>query len=471
MRLQKFRIGWLIAFLALFTASPATQPARAQEMEFNQSELVRSLLPKVVNITARVIADVPDSIGPQTTSVVPQEKLQLGSGFVIDPKGLIVTNTHVIDGSYEITATFSDGSQLSARVVAADVVTDVALLKVDADKPLSAVTWGDSSTVQVGDPVLAIGNPLGVGMSVSGGIVSALNRNIMATPADDYIQIDAAINHGNSGGPLFDIRGKVVGINTAIISPTTGSAGLGFAIPANDAQFVIRRLEKYGWLRPGWLGLTIQQVTPDIASALGLGSPHGGIVAAVDDGGPADLAGIEVGDIIIRYNGRTPSDERALLRAISETQPDDEVMLTIERGGKDFDLKAKVGEWPRDMWQGAYKPVKPTRSRSMIPPDLGIKVAPLLDVERAKLGVGENDLAVLVTSVAPGTDAAFNGLKPGDAIERVQNQPVGSPADFHAALQDARALHRDHILLLIYSQSQARPGPQWMALRSPRSGT
>ncbi len=469
MRVRNFRIGCLAVFLAVFTAWPAIQQARAQEMEFNQSALVRSLLPKVVNITARVIADVPDAIGPQNTSVVPQEKLQLGSGFVIDPKGLIVTNTHVIDGSYEVTATFSDGNQLPARVVAADRVTDVALLKVDADKPLSAVSWGDSSKVQVGDPVLAIGNPLGVGMSVSGGIVSALNRNIMATPADDYIQIDAAINHGNSGGPLFNIQGGVVGVNTAIISPTTGSAGLGFAIPANDARFVIGRLEKYGWLRPGWLGLTVQQVTPEIASALGVDTPHGAIVADVTEGGPADTAGVQVGDIILRYNGKIPTDERALLRTITETQPDQDVTLTIERGTQTLDLHAKIGEWPRDMWQGAYQPVKPVQKKSAIPQDMGIKVAPLLDAQRVKLGIGEDDLAVLVTSVAPGTDAAWNGLKPGDAIERVQDQPVGSPADFHAALEQARTLHRDHLLLLIYSQNQARPGPQWIALRSPPS--
>ena len=468
---RRLTIRWVrcfLAFLSLLVAIPGARPAHAQEMQFNQSELVRGLLGKVVNITARVDASAPDPIGPQSAAAPgSQEKLQLGSGFVIDPSGVIVTNTHVIDGSYEIVATFADGDQLRAHVIAADRVSDVALLKVDAPKPLPAVTWGDSSKVQIGDPVLAIGNPLGVGMSVSGGIVSALNRNIMATMVDDYIQIDASINHGNSGGPLFDMRGEVVGINTAIISPTAGSAGLGFAIPANDARFVIGRLQKYGWLRPGWLGLTVQQVTPEIASALGIESPHGAIVANVDDGSPADTAGMQVGDIILRYNDKTPSDERALLRAIAETPPGQVVTLSVERGGAALDLHATIGEWPRDLWQGAYKPVMPVQKKSAIAPDMGVKVAPLLDAQRAKLGMGEDDLGVLVTAVATGTDAAWNGLKAGDAIQRVQNEPVGSPADFYAALIKARALHHDYVLLLIFSQSQARPGPEWIALRSP----
>ena len=463
------RIRCFLVSLAVSAVLLGGGPARAQEMQVGQSKLVRSLLTKVVNITTRVAASPPDMIGTQSATA-PGEKLQLGSGFVIDPSGVIVTNTHVIDGGYEIIATFSDGDQLPAHVIAADRVSDVALLKVDPPKPLPAITWGDSAAVQVGDPVLAIGNPLGVGLSVSGGIVSALNRDISETPYDDYIQIDASINHGNSGGPLFNLSGQVIGINTAIISPTAGSAGLGFAIPSKDALFVIGRLKEYGWLRPGYLGLTVQQVTPEIAAALGTESPHGAIVADVAEGGPAAAAGMEIGDIILRYNGQTPPDERALLREIGETAPGQAVTLSIERAGVGLDLHATVGEWPRDLWQGAVKPIMPVQKKSTIAPDMGVKVGQLLDMQRVKLGIEGDELGVLVTAVAPGTDAAFHGLKPGDAIERVQNQPIGSPEDFHDAIVQAVALKRDYVLLLVLPQSQARPGPEWMALRTPPSG-
>jgi len=288
-------------FLAgMIAAAPA---ARAQEMQYDRSTLVQSLLPMVVNITALVVAATPP---PQMAGATAdpgmassEQKHQLGSGFVIDAKGEIVTNYHVIDGAYEVIATFSDGTQLEAKIEAADRLADIALLSVSPPAPLKPAEWGDSSSVKVGDPVLAIGNPLGVGLSVTGGIVSALNRDIMETPYDDYIQTDAPINHGNSGGPLFDMRGRVVGINTAIISPTAGSAGLGFAIPANGARFVIGQLRRFGWLHPGWLGIKVQQITPDMADALGMETPRGSIVAHVVESGAAAAAGIQVGDIIV----------------------------------------------------------------------------------------------------------------------------------------------------------------------------
>ena len=456
------------AFALLFTgvALFGAPVARAQQMQFEQSTLVRGLLGLVVNITATVALPTPETSSVNAAAVAgPQQKLQLGSGFVIDPSGVLVTNTHVIDGAYAIVVTFDDGSQLSAQVLAADRVADIALLKVDPPHPLKAITWGDSTKVQIGDPVLAIGNPLGVGLSVSGGIVSALNRNIMETPYDDYIQTDAPINHGNSGGPLFDMKGDVVGINTAIISPTAGSAGLGFAIPANDARFVIGRLRKYGWVRPGWLGVKVQEVTPAIAAALGMGTPRGAIVANVDEDGPAAAGGLQVGDIILRYDGKTPSDERALLRDMAATPPGQAVTLSIERAGAIMDVHATIGEWPRDRWQGGDAPIMAVRKATASLPNLGIKVAPLLDAQRVKLSIGGDDLGVLVTAVAPGTDAAWHGLKPGDAIERVQDLEVASPADFDAALAQARTSHRGYVLLLVLPQVQVRPGPEWMALR------
>jgi serine protease Do len=437
---------------------------RAQEMQFEQSALIRRLLPMVVNITA-VIAPEPTS-PPQIASAPaapppPGEKRQLGSGFVIDPSGVIVTNYHVINGAFLVTATFSDGTQLEAKVLSADRLADIALLKVEWPKPLPTVRWADSRKVQIGDEVLAIGNPLGVGLSVTGGIVSALDRDIMETPYDDYIQTDAPINHGNSGGPLFNMNGEVVGINTALISPTAGSAGLGFAIPSRDAQFVIGQLKRYGWVHPGWLGLKVQQVTPQMAIALGLPAPEGSLVANVVKGGQAEKAGLRIGDIITGFNGTTPRDERALLREISSTPPGNQVTLTVERGQRTVDLHAQVIDWPRQNWENFDAPIAPVKIMQFLPPDLGLKVTDLSAAVRTKLGIDPADPAVLIAAVTPGTDAARRGIAQGDALLRVQNDPVRSPAEFNAALAAARRLKRDFVLVLVWPQKQTMPGPEW----------
>ena len=220
----------------------------------------------------------------------PDIKGYVGSGFVIDPSGLIVTNYHVVEGAFQITVTFSDGTRLEGKTVSASRLADIALVKVDAGHPLPAAHWGNSDTLQVGDQVFAVGNPFGLGISVTAGIVSALNRDIQNSPYDDLIQTDAMINHGNSGGPLFDMQGNVVAVDSTIISPTTGAVGLGFAIPSSSARFVVDQLRTYGWVHPGWIGMKVQQMTPDIAEALGLPQPEGSIVAWVLPDGPAKKA-------------------------------------------------------------------------------------------------------------------------------------------------------------------------------------
>jgi serine protease Do len=455
--------------LVLFVALGSWPPARAQEMQYDQSGLIRRLLPMVVNVTAVVPLAVPvphaasamGDPGMQAT----EQKRQLGSGFIIDPSGVIVTNYHVIDGAYEIIVTFADSTQTQAEVLEADRLSDVALLKVTTPMPLPAVRWADSSTVKIGDPVLAIGNPLGVGMSVTGGIVSAVNRDIMETPYDNYIQTDAPINHGNSGGPLFDTFGKVVGINTAIISPTAGSAGLGFAIPANDARFVIGQLQRYGWIHPGWMGIKVQQLTSDMAEALGMAELRGSIVANVTKGGPAAKAGIEVGDVVVAYAGKTPPNERALLRDMASTPPGETVAISIRRGGRVMDLQATIAEWPRTSWEDVDAPIKPAKLTHAVPADLGIKVAALPEAQRIKLGLGPDTEGVLVTGVAPGTDAAQRGIAQGDAILRVQSHVLASTADFHAALTEARRQDRKFVLILRLPQKQVHPGPEWAALQ------
>jgi serine protease Do len=436
-------------------------------MQYDRSALVQSLLPTVVNVTALVVAKdpTPQMAGTTDPGVASSEqRRQLGSGFVIDPKGEIVTNYHVIDGAYEVVVTFSDGMQLEAKVAAADRLADIALLEVEPLASVKAAQWGDSGAVKVGDPVLAIGNPLGVGLSVTGGIVSALNRDIMETPYDDYIQTDAPINHGNSGGPLFDMQGRVVGINTAIISPTAGSAGLGFAIPAADARFVIGRLRRFGWLRPGWLGVKVQQLTPDMAGA----GPGG--AARLDrgphtEGGAAAAAGLQVGDIVLAYNGTAPSDERALLRDIAQTAPGTRVSLTILRQGETKKVTATVGEWPRQRWERFDAPIAPVKVTQAIPPDFGLTVAPLLAPQRVRLNLGPDVPGILITAVAPGTDAAWRGLVAGDAILRVQDLVMHAPADFVPALEAGRATHRQFALLLVMPLKQTRPGPEWRALQ------
>jgi serine protease Do len=282
-------------------------------------------------LTGRTHAE-PKAAGPNAAARETKQSFEIktaaGSGFVVDPSGVIATNWHVIDGAYEIFVTFSDGARTTATVMGAALVIDIALLKVDIGHPLTAVGWGDSSKVQIADPVLAIGNPLGVGLSVTAGIVSALNRNIMDTPVDDFIQTDAPINHGNSGGPLFNEKGEVIGINAALISPTTAFSGLGFAIPSNDARFIINRLRHSNWVRPGWMGVKVQQVTPEIALGLHMKQPQGSIVAWVTDDGPADLAGIRAGDVILRLDDEIPSDDRALLREIGMSPPGRTVKVT-----------------------------------------------------------------------------------------------------------------------------------------------
>ena len=468
---MRYRVVLILFLASLFAAAPR---ARAQEMQYDRSGLVQSLLPMVVNITALAVAATPppQMAGAATEPGVAssEQKRALGSGFVIDPKGEIVTNYHVIDGAYEVIATFSDGMQLEAKVEAADRLADIALLSVAPPSPLKATEWGDSSTVKVGDPVLAIGNPLGVGLSVTGGIVSALNRDIMETPYDDYIQTDAPINHGNSGGPLFDMRGRVVGINTAIISPTAGSAGLGFAIPANGARFVIGQLRRFGWLHPGWLGIKVQQLTPNMAEALGMEEPRGSIVAYITESGAAAAAGIQVGDIILDYNGKALSDERALLRGIAETAPGTRVSLTILRKGETKVVTATVGEWPRQQWERFDAPVSPVKMTQAIEPNLGLTVAPLLTAQRLRLGLGPEIPGILITAVAPGTDAAWRGMAAGDAILRVQDRVMRTTADYVPALDAMRAEHRQFALLLIQPLKQTRPGPEWRALQIAPQG-
>jgi serine protease Do len=470
-----------LTLAALVAAACHTSGARAQDMSFSQAQLVRGLLPTVVNITAR--AEIGETPAPvlasanasgsgkaSSSNAFVQVKTSAGSGFVIDPSGEIATNWHVVDGAFEIFVTFADGTRAKAEVVNASPLVDLALLKVSIGHKLAAARWADSSKVQVGDPVLAIGNPLGVGMSVSGGLVSALNRNIMDTPYDDFIQTDAAINHGNSGGPLFDMQGEVIGVNSAIISPTSGNAGLGFAMPADDARFIFDRLAKKVSTRPGFLGAKLQPVSPEMALALGMDDPDGSIIAAVTDDGPAAKAGLRAGDVLLRFGADKPTDERALLRAVARTVPGTTVPIGIRRAGQDMVIPVKVEEWPTMWWEDIKggEPAAPPHWN--IPADLGLMVAPLNDGMRASYQVRPEASGVVVTGVLPGTDAAQRGIGLGDVIEQVNDAAMQSSADLQREIDHARADKRDYAMFLVMRKNQPvtaaqLPGPKWIALR------
>jgi len=405
--------------------------------------------------------------GQQRPDREPERRMQsLGSGFIIDPSGIIVTNNHVIEGADEVTVTLSDNTTLKATVVGRDERVDIAVLQVKSDKPLPAVPFGDSAASRVGDWVLAIGNPFGLGGTVTAGIISALQRDIRSGPYDDFIQTDASINQGNSGGPLFNMNGEVIGINTAIFSRSGGSIGIGFAVPANLAKNIVAQIKEYGQARRGWLGVRIQQVTPEIAESLGLRDAHGAMISGVNEGGPADTAKIRPGDVIIRFNNQDVKEMRNLPRIVAETPIGAEVPVTVWREGKEVILQAKIGQLPDDTKVASANPGggREDSNRGVELSGLGLQVAPLNSNMRERFQLPEDQKGVVITEVSPGSTAAERGLKPGDVIVEVQQEAVSSPADVQKRLEAQRKQSRRSVLLLIQSQD----GRHWVPL--PLSG-
>jgi serine protease Do len=449
-----------------FVLPVSSPPAHATDLVANRSELIQSLLPTVVNITVRKEAAPPTGSQEATASTgSDRTKSYVGSGFVIDPSGLIVTNYHVVENAFEIAATFSDGTILPATLLHASRLADLAVVQVKADHPLTQAQWGDSTKLNIGDQVFAIGNPLGLGLSVSAGIISGLNRDVQDSPYNHYIQTDAAINHGNSGGPLFDMKGHVVGVDTALVSPTEASAGLGLAIPSDAAEFVVGRLMQYGWVRPGWIGIKIQEVTPEMARALGMQRPQGSIVSWVARGGPASRAGIAIGDVVLKYGDDAPHDERALLRDIVKTPVGDAVNVVIQRDNNELTLPVTVAAWPRSKWDELDAPVPAERPNSRIPPDLGLSLVAIPTSKRAGLGLEDTDGGVLVADVVPGSDAARRGMTNGDVILRVDRNATASPDDIWKVINAERAERREFIMMLVLQKHPRAPGAGWVVLR------
>jgi serine protease Do len=379
----------------------------------------------------------------------------MGSGFIIDAAGVIVTNNHVIEGAEAIEVRLSDGTILKAELKGRDPKTDLAVLTVKSDKPLPVVPFGDSDALRIGEWVMAIGNPFGLGGSVSLGIVSARNRDINAGPYDDFIQTDAAINKGNSGGPLFNLKGEVVGINTAIFSPTGGSVGIGFSVPANTARSVVSQLAKYGETRRGWLGVKVQTVTDDIAESMGLGKPHGALVADVTDGSPGKAAGIEAGDVIVEFDGKAITEMKHLPRAVAETEIGKDVTVKAIRKGKQVEFKVAIGRLEDGEKLVAAQDEKKTDAVGATATLLGMTVATITDELRGKFKIEDKMAGVLVTEVATEGAAAEKGVESGDVILEAGGKSVANAADVSSAADGAEKAGKSSVLLLISKGGKA----------------
>jgi serine protease Do len=381
----------------------------------------------------------------------PRRVQSLGSGFVIDPSGLIVTNNHVIEGADEIVANFSDGSKAKAKLLGKDEKSDIALLKVEVPKPLVSVKLGNSDVLRVGDWVMAIGNPFGLGGTVTVGIVSARNRDINSGPYDNFIQTDAAINRGNSGGPLFNMNGEVVGINTAIISPSGGSIGIGFAIPSKAAANIIDQLRQFGEARRGWLGVRIQEVSDDIAEGLGLKETRGALVAGVTDKGPAAEAGIVAGDVILEFDGQPVNAMHELPRMVADEHIGKEVQVKILRKGKEQMVTVKLGRLDdvSAAAEGSTPPADSQPAPAVITGPLGLTLSDLSPALRTQYGIKDSVSGVVVTGVADGSAASEKRLQPGDVIVEIAQEAVATPDDVNKRISQLKKDGRKSALLLL----------------------
>ena len=375
----------------------------------------------------------------------------LGSGFIIDPSGIVITNNHVIEGANEITVILTDGHKLKAEVIGKDSKVDVAVLQVKPDAPLKFVKFGESDKMRVGDAVMAVGNPFGLGGTVTAGIVSARNRNIDSGPYDDFLQTDASINKGNSGGPLFNMAGEVIGINTAILSPSGGSIGIGFATPSGTVMPIIDQLRQFHEARRGWLGVRIQNVDDSIADSLGLGTAHGALIAGIDEKGPAAPAGLKAGDVIVAFDGKDVKDSHDLPRIVASTPVGKDVTVGIIRDTKPQNLTVKLGRLEDSDKQAAADPAaKPDAPPpSAVQAALGMQLSQLTDDIRKKFAVKDTVKGVAVTGIDAGSPAGDKAIKPGDVVVEVNQEAVSAPADIALKVKALKDGGKHSALLLV----------------------
>ncbi len=473
-------LQWLWAGLvALAVTALLSAPAPAREAPASFAELAEQLLPAVVNISTTQtvqqerMPEMPqfppgspfedffkEFFDRERPDMPPRKATSLGSGFIVDPGGYVVTNNHVIADAEEITVILHDDTAYKAQIVGRDSKTDLALLKIDAKEKLPSVPFGDSDTMRVGDWVLAIGNPFGLGGTVTAGIISARARDINAGPYDDFLQTDASINRGNSGGPMFNVDGEVIGINTAIFSPSGGSIGIGFAIPANLAKAVISDIRKFGKTRRGWLGVRIQSLNDEIAESLGLQESRGALIASLNDGGPAAEAGMKAGDVILRFDGKEVGDMRRLPRIVAETPIGKKVDVAVWRDGKERNLQVMVGELeeeiePEAKAEAPSQDKKPVSGQKAIAA-LGLTVAAMSPELRDRFELSEEAKGVVVVEVDAQGAAAEKGIRPGDVIVEVSQEAVTSPNEVSDKIEAAREAGRKSVLMLVENERGLR---------------
>ena len=457
------RLFWLSALsMVLILSQSLMSFARGAPDSF--ADLAETISPSVVNITTSTLVAGragPQGIVPdgspfeeffrefqdrQGDGQRPRRSSALGSGFVISEDGYIVTNNHVIEEADEILIEFFEGMELPAKVIGTDPNTDIALLKVETDQPLKFVNFGDSDTARVGDWVMAMGNPLGQGFSVSAGIVSARNRALSGT-YDDYIQTDAAINRGNSGGPLFNMNGEVIGVNTAILSPNGGSIGIGFSMASNVVTRVVDQLQEFGETRRGWLGVRIQDVTADVADALGLATAEGALISDVPEG-PAKEAGLLAGDVIISFDGQSVADTRGLVRTVGNSPVGKSVRVVVNRNGETQTFKVVLGR--REEAQSAVPAVQPVEPQAPEPQQvLGMTLSEVTEAIREELGLPGNAEGLVVVDIDQTTQAYQKGVRAGDLITEAGQQVVMTVDDLEGRIAEAKEAGRKSILLLV----------------------
>jgi serine protease Do len=434
---------------------------------FSFADLVERVSPAVVTVTVEEQLQASAGIDPsqlpepfrdffnqfgQGGQQQPRKAISMGSGFVVDKAGYIVTNNHVVENGKKITVKFPDGREFDAHLVGTDKATDIAVLKIHSDKPLPSVEFADDRQVRVGDWVIAVGNPFGLSNTVTAGIVSSIGRDIGNGPYTDFIQIDASINRGNSGGPTFDLQGKVIGMNTMIFSPSGGSVGIGFAIPSSTVREIVSQLETHGHVSRGWLGVSIQAVTPELAASMGSKEAKGAIVASVVPGGPAAKAGLHTGDVVLAVNGKSVEDNRDLTRRVAMLAAGSSATFTINRDGQQRNVTVTIGAKKEDLQVASNGGPQNNGAAETTGEAMGLGLAAVTPEVRRTYGLEGNVSGVIVTKVDPNSDAADKGIEAGDVIVQVADQPVHTPKDVQQRVAAAKAQGRKSVLVLVTGQ-------------------